>query len=155
MPYDANKGYPLQCMSCGVSFGPARADDDIVMPFVRSPKTSRTDQVYRDAERGSEIRAKLAAEMTGATEAEMSGLKITDMKDNQREGDIAAKLTPTKTEGQFFQPNGHEYAAGTASGNVVVDGKVTTGIAPRAGASAVERIRGVMGQGPWQVANPK
>lgn len=151
-------GWPEACPLCGASVASERADDDIVMPFIRSAKTDRTDKVYRDIEAGSERRVELAAQAAGCAPEDMSSLKITNMADNQREGDIAAKLvTPAGDEGKFFQPNGSSYMQGNASGAVIDphSGKITSGIAPRAGASAVETIRGAMGQGPWNVATVK
>lgn len=154
-PWQPSEGMPDDCPLCGAKVGTDRADDDIVMPFIRSARTDRTDKVYRDMEAGSETRARIAAEMTGAPVSEMSALKITDLNSNQREGDIAAVLRPTAAEGQFFQPNGAQYMADNASGAVTVNGQVTTGIAPRAGATAVQSIRGAMGQGAWDVATVK
>lgn len=142
----ASDGFPDNCKICQEPIGGNRDDDDIVMPFVRSPKTDRTDKVYRDMERGSEVRAQLGAEAAGCSVSDMSALKMTNMKDNQREGDIAVVMTPTKDDGKFFQPNGAEYGAGTASGAVTVNGQVTTGIQPRAGITAMNKIQGIMGR---------
>lgn len=50
------------------------------------------EMVYRSMESSSAERARMAAEHAGVPESEMSHLKITDLKDNMREGDIAAKL---------------------------------------------------------------
>ena len=155
-PYKPTDGMPELCPNpqCQSRMASDRADDDIVMPFIRSARTDATDKVYRDMEKGSETRAQIAAEMTGASVAEMSGLKITDMNDRQRPGDIAA-LQPTPEMGQHFQSNGAEFMAGNAAGAVAVNGQVTNGIVPRAGATAVEKLRGAMGQGAWNVATVK
>lgn len=144
--WTASAGFPDQCPLCNEDVGGNRADDDIVIPFIRSAKTDRTDQVYRDIERGSEVRAELGAQAAGCSVSDMAALKITDMRDNQREGDIAAKLVPTPDEGKFFQPNGAEYAAGTANGTVTLNGQVTTGIQPRAGMKAMQSIQSIMGK---------
>ena len=144
--WEAGGGFPDKCQLCGEAVGGNRDDNDIVMPFIRSPKTDRIDKVYRDTERGSEIRAEVAAQQLGVPVSEMSALKVTDMNDNQREGDIAAKLVPDAGAGQYFQPNGAEYAAGTASGIVNVNGQVTTGVVPRAGMKAMNTIQGLMGK---------
>lgn len=156
-PWESGKSLPDHCQLCQEFIGPDPDRDVTIItaPFIRSAKTDRTDKVYRDMEAGSETRARIAAEMTGAPVSEMSSLKITDMNSNQREGDIAAKLTPGVGEGQFFQPNGSEFMAGNASGAVTVNGQVTQGIAPRAGAAAVSKLRGAMGQGDWNVATVK
>ena len=86
-------GYPDVCpnKACQSRIAHDREDDDIVMPFVRSStRTKARDQVYRDMERGSEVRAQAAADMLGVPVSDMSGLKITDLNDRQRPGDIAA-----------------------------------------------------------------
>lgn len=145
-PWNPVQAHPARCPQCHVSFGEERADDDVVMPFIRSPKTTSADKLYRDMERGSEVRAEIAAQATGAPVSEMSSLKMTDMKDNLREGDISAKLVPEAGLGSHFQPNGAEHAAGTASGAVSINGKITTGIEPRAGIRAMSAIQGVMGR---------
>lgn len=156
-PWKPTEPRPPECPKCWASFGEERADDDVVMPFIRSAKTSQNDKLYRDMEKGSETRMQIAAEQVGAPVSEMSAMKMTDMNDNQREGDIAAKLVPDKGDGQYFQPgsNGAEYMAGNASGAITVNGVTQTGVVPRAGASAISGIRSVMGQGPWNVATVK
>lgn len=69
-PWDftAAGGWPDVCpnKSCGTRIGGDRADDDIVLPFIStSGKTRATDKVYRDMERGSEIRAEAARDDRG------------------------------------------------------------------------------------------
>ncbi len=155
-PWESGKELPDECQLCHEYIGPDPDRDVTVItaPFIRSQKMKAVDDVYRQTEAGSETRMKIAAELTGAPVSEMTSLKITDMKDNQREGDIAAKEAPVQL-GQFFQPNGAQYMAGNAQGAVTVNGKITTGIAPRAGASAVTNLRRAMGQGSWDVATIK
>lgn len=142
-------GFPDHCLLCKEFIGVEQPDDGVVvipMPFIRSAKTGKTDKLYRDMEKGSEVRAQLAAEAAGCSVSDMSALKMTDMKDNQREGDIAAKLVPDKQDGQYFQPNGAEHAAGTATGAITINGQVHTGIEPRAGVRAMTSIQGIMGR---------
>jgi len=82
---------PDLCELCGAKVGHDRADDDIVLPFIRNHGfTKSVDDVYRQMEAGSITRTEIAAAMTGASVAEMSSLKITNLKDNQRPGDIPA-----------------------------------------------------------------
>ncbi len=137
-------GWPDACPLCGASTASDREDDDIVMPFVRSPKTDRTDKLYRDMEKGSEVRAELAAQAAGCDVSEMASLKMTDMKDNLRPGDIAAADVPNI--GQKFVGGGSEYAAGISTGVVAVNGQITTGIEPRAGIRAMSTIQGMVGK---------
>jgi Cu/Zn superoxide dismutase len=84
-------GWPENCPKCKKFIGVTRADDDICMPSIKSMRTKVIDSTYTQMEKGSEFRAQAAAEMTGAPVSEMSGLKITDMKDGMREGDIAVR----------------------------------------------------------------
>ena len=78
----------------------------------------RTDQVYRDIERGSEIRAQIAAEQVGATPAEMSGIKITDLRPTTQPGSVAAPPLPAHLQGVggFGGANGVQYSPLVQSG---------------------------------------
>lgn len=149
--------WPSHCPECGSYMGIDRADDDIVMPFLRSAKTTANDKLYRDMEAGSERRAEMAAEMAGVPVSEMSDLKITNLND-RRDAEVAAMPvqnsvtqhmeTMNQRGAQFgYQAGGSEWAAGTAQGAVTVNGKTVTGIAPRAGASAVAKIQRLNGMG--------
>jgi hypothetical protein len=56
------------------------------------------DRVYRQLEASSYARAEQAASMMNVPVSEMSNIKMTDMRDNLREGDISAKMpTPAAT----------------------------------------------------------
>ena len=116
---------PLYCPLCASYVG----DDPPTETFTpKAPSIGRhrsADAVYRAMEEGSIQRAKLAAEMTGVSESEMSHLKITDMKDNLRAGDIAAITRPNPVSTQMaanpqaiaaLQQQGSAYAAATTSG---------------------------------------
>lgn len=89
-PWDVSLGYPKSCPLCGYSMGHNRADDDIVIPFIRSAKTSQNDALYREMEQASERRVEAAAQMAGTSVEDMSGLKITNLNDSRHAGDIAA-----------------------------------------------------------------
>lgn len=72
---------PKFCMLCGAADG---ADDDFVptqMNIGGSAIARSVDKMYRDAEASSEVRAEMAGDPS---------LKITNMRDNLREGDVAA-----------------------------------------------------------------
>ncbi len=123
-PFDpAHQSYPDDCPLCGEHIGHNRADDDVVMPSIRSARMAVSDKLYRDMERGSEQRAQIAAEMTGAPVSEMSDMKITNLNDARRQGDIAAVpvqndvtrfMEANKVGG--FQGGGVEYSAAVQSG---------------------------------------
>lgn len=129
--------------------GQNREDDDIVLPFIStSGKTKATDKVYRDIEKGSEVRAQAAAEMTGSSVAEMSALKITDLRPTTRHGDVAAvpvvnavtqQMDMMRAAGRpvgFGGMDGSGMSSEISSGAVSVNGQVVHGIAPSAGARA-------------------
>ena len=148
-PWEISLPWPKACPLCSEDISiPDRGDRGVVMPFIRSAKMSATDKTYRDIEAGSEARVDRAAELTGATREEMSSLKISDMNDNMRPGDMAAKeadaamsrLQSSSPMQIGFQQNGAEFSAGIAQGAVVVNGKITTGIEPNAGARAAQRV---------------
>lgn len=108
MPWNEADGFPSKCFNpeCGHGIGNNRDNDDVVIPWIRTnQRTVAIDKVYRDMERGSEIRAQAAADMLGVPVAEMSALKITDMHDNQRPGDVADKPQVSTEMRSFMQEN--------------------------------------------------
>jgi len=80
-PWKANSRFPSYCPLCSAHIGHDRADDDIVMPSIRSITTTATDNVYRQMETASESRAQEAAQLANVPIAEMSNLKLTNMRD--------------------------------------------------------------------------
>jgi hypothetical protein len=151
-PWDASLAWPKACPLCGEDIGiPDRGDGGVVMPFIRSARMTATDKTYRDIESGSEERVARAAELTGSTKEDMASLKITNIHDNMKHGDIAsmetsqadaalARLQASSPTPIGFQPNGAEFSQGIAQGAVAVNGKITTGIEPNAGARAAQRV---------------
>lgn len=137
--------WPDCCPLCG--YDTALSDDNVItMPALRKAATGATDKVYRDMERASEHRVHAAAEMAGVPASDMAALKMTDLKDNTREGENAvAEKVPDI--GQKWLSNGAEYGSGIASGAVTINGKTVTGIAPRAGAATIQGIQRLNGRG--------
>lgn len=89
-PWDmVQDGSPEYCPKCGEYIG-TEGKDEVVLPFISSAKNLGADRVYKDMEQKSELRAQLAAEQSGLSASEVSHLKITNMNDRQRQGDIAA-----------------------------------------------------------------
>ena len=131
--WDPSKGFPEYCPNeaCTTRIAHDRADDDVVMPFVRSTAKSRSiDNVYREMETASAHRAQQAADLAGVPVSEMSDLKITDLRPTRHEGDVAA--VPVNNEvsrlidrgvGGWQGGQGSEYG-----------GAVSTGPFPNAGA---------------------
>jgi len=137
-PWDPSKGYPKECAECGFDFGPDREDDDVVMPFVRSSGISKAhDQVFRQIETASEQRVQQAAEMTGMPTADLSHLKITDLRPTMIPGSIAAPPLPAHLQNVGrFQGMGNEWA-----------GAVKSGPEPNAGARTMLRMQRITGRG--------
>jgi hypothetical protein len=148
-PWEAALPFPRVCPLCTEEIGIPDRGEVIQMPSLRSAKTKAVDKTYRDMESGSEVRAQIGAEVTGGTKEDMAALKITDMADNMRAGDIAAKeadaamkrLQAGTPMDIGFQGNGAEFSAGISQGAVAVNGKITTGIEPNAGARAAQRVQ--------------
>lgn len=125
-PWNPVAGMPDVCKLCGADVGHDRADDDVVMPFIRTNgATASADKLYRDIEKGSEVRAMAAAEMTGAPVSEMQDLKITNLNSTTHQGDIAAvPVQNAVTQFMDANPNvagfrggeGVHYGAGVQSG---------------------------------------
>ncbi len=93
-PWERDTAFPRFCPLCSSDIGTDCADDEIVMPFIRSSvrtaQAQSADDVYRQMERGSEQRTEMAASHLGVPTSEMSDLKLTDLKDASRPGEIAA-----------------------------------------------------------------
>src|SRR5262249_9832642 len=122
---------PDDCPLCGEYVGSDRADDDIVMPSLRSARTAVADKVYRDMEKGSEHRMHLAAEVGGGTASDYSNLKITNMQDNLRAGDIAAMPVRNAVTEHMARTGQGGFSGGQA---VEYSRQVQSGPFPNAGA---------------------
>ncbi len=117
--------------------GNDRADDDIAMPAIRSSeqraRNGASDQVYRQLEQSSEMRAEVA---------DTSAIKITNLRDARNPGEVAA--VPVQNDitkvmdrgiGGFQGQNGAEFAAG-----------VKTGYRPNEGARTMASVKQLMGR---------
>lgn len=148
-PWQPTAEWPRFCPLCSADIKNDRADDDVVMPFIRSnEKTRRTDQVYRDIEAASEQRVHQAAAMAGVDASEMQDLKITDMRDSVigqpsvAPVDNAITQHMARTHSDGWNSNAREsYGPGISTGDVIHNGRVTKGIAPRAGVSAMTQLQ--------------
>lgn len=152
-PWDPMTEKPNKCKLCGEPVGGNIDNDGVVMPFIRSAKTTATDKIYRDMERGSEVRAERAAELTGSSVSDMAALKITNMNDGMRAGDVAihreadaamARIQATTKAPVGFAQNGSEYASGVSTGAISINGQIVTGIEPNAGAKVAQRVQRIM-----------
>lgn len=140
--WDVSGGYPDKCPCCGEKIGHDRADSDIVMPSLRSMKTTATDNVYREVERTSEVRMEQAAEMAGCSPSDMSSLKITNLRDNNRQGDVAAIPVNNEVTRQMEAINarGGQFGFGRDAG-LGYSASVSQGPVPNAGVRALMGTR--------------
>lgn len=156
IPWKKDVPFPDECPRCGVATAQGETDDTvIVMPAFLSARTKAIDGTYRQMESTSVVRAEMAAQQAGCDVSDMSALKITDMKDNMREGDIAAyeresdaaaarlkQASPAAIP--HFETNGAEMSVGVSTGAVAINGQVQHGIYPRAGANTAAGIQRLM-----------
>jgi hypothetical protein len=134
---------PRFCALCGFDSAGEAMDQAITMPHVRSGHAKNVmdsaDQTYRDIETGSAARAMIAEGQTGEN---ASGLKITDLNDNMKVGDIAAKDIPPNPVSEAIArlPN----LAGFGGGQGASEFARTTGsgFAPHAGRGAAGAVGG-------------
>ena len=122
--------HPRYCPLCGYD----TESDATVITFQRAvtaPHIAKSigkagDMTYRMMEGQAEERITAAAEMTGQPREDFNDMKITNLKDNLREGDIAAMPEPTNPVTQRMAEMqarglpvgfgaGAQYAAGMAA----------------------------------------
>lgn len=118
---------PRFCPLCG-----SNMEDEVETAFIpAAPHIERSirstaDNVYRQMEAASEQNAQLAAELTGDDAADHAALKVTNLTDYLRPGDVAAKMSETAvskamsgTQGGFkplLNMTGRDFAAATGQG---------------------------------------
>ena len=122
---------------CTTFIGNTRADNDIVMPSLRSATTKHNDNFYRQMEKGSEHRVHLAAEAAGVSASELSDLKITNLND-RRDAEVAAMpINNSVTQLMAANPGvgGFQSQAGLG-----YSGYVQQGPEPNAGARMMTKL---------------
>jgi hypothetical protein len=128
--------WPEFCPHCRAQMT-TRGDDEICMPFIGRAQTKATDSVYRRMEAGSEVRAQAAADMLGVSAADVSDLKINNLRDT-RYGEVAhvpvsndvSKLMDATPDATGFQSAGVQFS-----------GNVQTGPFPNTGAKFQTELR--------------
>lgn len=133
--------WPKACPCCGARMDDEDADDTVIcMPSLRSAKTVSADNLYRQMEAGSEFRAQKAAELAGCDVADMSSLKMTNMHDGRKQGEMSA-IEVKNTVSEFMQAN--PGIGGFQGGDAVgYSGSVQTGPTPNAGAHMRTMLQG-------------
>jgi hypothetical protein len=137
------EGYPSNCPQCDAYVGHDRADDDVVMPNILAFSTRCQDGVYKAMEKSSEQRMYEAAEMAGCSPSEMSDLKITNLRDNMKQGEIAAMpvVNDVTRQMEAFPSNSPFGFNGGPSAGLGYSGTVSTGPFPNAGARTQTLVR--------------
>ena len=85
--WPGDQAWPDFCPKCRSDL--RKEVTEIAMPFIRSAQSKSVDKVYRDIEAGSETRAQMAADLLGVPVADVSDLKVTNLRD-AKPGEIHA-----------------------------------------------------------------
>ena len=126
------------CPHC--SYRAAEYPRAVVAPHIGRPIRATVDNLMRDMEDGAEFRANIAREQMGLSEQEAMALKVTDARDNLREGDIAAAPVHNDvTRAMEAQPQNFGFQA-SAQG-AAYSGAVQGGPFPNAGLHALNKVR--------------
>ena len=126
---------PRFCPVCGLDS--ENFQQAVTMPYVSDGRSKNmrlaADQTYKDMEKSSEVRAGLAESMTGDS---ASALKVTNMKDNLRQGDTSFVTPPPTPVSRAIeqQPSMFGFQGGSAYAEIAR--AAHTGVAPHAGARA-------------------
>lgn len=158
MHHPTSEPPPRFCPLCGYDTeGDAPLASGITAPHIQKSISRAGDATYRQMEGQAEERMDMAAQMTGLDRSEFSDLKITDIKDNLREGDTAdvsvvndvSKAVDADPNNYGFRPQLAPMGAGGPSG-MIPDARgntplgyasmTTQGPAPYAGAKAATMV---------------
>lgn len=136
---------------CGIAMKDDADEDGIITisaPFIRSGRMKAADDVYRMHETTSERRVEHAAAMAGVSPSEMSGLKITNMKDNVKPGETYAPEVHNAVTDQMeiMKAKGHQVGFAQMDAAALAGG-VRSGPHPNAGAKAIQGVQRLMGRG--------
>lgn len=136
-PWDPTKGWPEDCPvnHCYIGMGDR---DDVVLPFISQKQNLGADRVYRDMEQKSALRAKIAQEQYGLSSEDAAQLKMTNMRDNLREGDVAAM--PVRNEVTRLMDTSPSGTVGMSTMGVQLSQGTRVGPVPRAGTNFIESV---------------
>lgn len=139
-PWDTTAGWPRFCPLC--SYDTSMDDNpEVAAPHIGTLKGKSGDQVYRQMEQASERRVEAAAEMAGVDKSEMSSLKITNLRDNLRTGDIAAMPVVNDVSRAIDQAPSHFGFQSNQSAAAEYASSAHAGPYPYAGARAKNMVR--------------
>lgn len=132
---------PRFCPICGYDTEGEEPDQVLALPHIGKTIRSTVDTMYREMERGAEHRANVAMETHGMDASEAAGLRVTNLRDDAREGDTSdapvnneiSRTIERAPEGIY----GFQGAAGLG-----YSGAVSSGPAPNAGLRTMTALRG-------------
>lgn len=125
---------PSFCPLCGAST--SDVEPEVSSPHITKSIGKTADGVYRAMEEGSQARAAMAAEASGASVEDMSAMRITDMKDNAREGETAVASADNAVS--QFMASTHIGGMQSAEAGAQFAATTNTGPYARAGAAAAK-----------------
>jgi hypothetical protein len=115
---------PDECPSCHASFAEVPEPEPVNRLNMGNSLTAQSvDKVYRDLEEGSAARAEAAGDPS---------LKITNMKDHLREGDVAVDM-PSNTITNYAQQTQHQYWQGSQIAGTLAQAKSGPGAGNKSG----------------------
>lgn len=135
-------GWPKFCPLCKADVG-IPEENEIAAPRILHAKSKSFDQTYRAMENGSEQRVQAAAEMTGLPASEFSDLKVTNMKDNAKEGESSdMTIKPDNQVAKFMNDHSsHLKNMDMRQVGIQASAQVSTGPGANAGAHMQKLVR--------------
>ena len=146
--YDPKDEHPRFCPLCRADIGGNTGDDTVIsIPAFLSAKSKATDQVYRDIERSSEHRAQQAAQLAGCDVAEMANMKVTNIADARKPGQVAAIPVVNDITRQMDAMQAAGLPTGFGVPNAAeLASAIKTGPYPNAGAKTMANIQKTLGR---------
>lgn len=138
-PWDVSKGFPRFCAVCGADIA-IKNDNVISMPAFLTAKSKVPDKVARDYMDGSEKRVQMAAELSGASAADMSSLKVTNLTDNPN--DVVPHRPVDNPVSQFMAANPNPNIGMVGGAGVQYSQAVQSGPGANSGAKMMTKVRG-------------
>lgn len=147
---------PERCELCGSYMGDDPEHLPVLSVNISTAKNKVGDDLYRKMEDSSKARIEAVAEMTGSSASELSAMKVTDMKDNGREGDTHAPsvhkaVTNLTLNGQIAPPamqgaQARQAIPFTTAGPNALTTRRVLGSMPHAGIASSMTHQGQMGK---------
>jgi len=135
---------PNFCPLCAAYVGENEATEFVPKaPAIRTAAGQIPDKLFRQMETASIERAEQARDIAGGDRVDYSHMHITNMRDNLREGDVAA-IVPSSPVRRFMERHSSNSPVGM-QGSPTAEGFAAAahadGIYPHAGASAAGQVQ--------------